>query len=309
MTYEKKSGIHIIESRASDLRIEMCDSAKRSAAASNYTNAGFFGVYAEGSDVFTLPAGHLVCDFTAKSKHARYYCNEWGRLEEDKFIFDAGKWAHNNPFHGKEVSTLLVSNGNARIEEIRNMPDNVNYAIAGIPVVRDGCCVKFANVKKQAWDASPLYATWHIFAGLKKDPSVVYVMGMKTKTGNMITSGEAYRKFRDMGFVDVIKLDGGGSFHMNVGGKIVQSTYGNRRVNTIFTFAGNPYPVPTRTLVKGRRGNDVKWLQWELNNRGFNCDVDGSFGPATRSALIAFQTYAGLEPDGSCGPLTRKALS
>jgi peptidoglycan hydrolase-like protein with peptidoglycan-binding domain len=51
-----------------------------------------------------------------------------------------------------------------------------------------------------------------------------------------------------------------------------------------------------------------KWLQWELNAHGFECDIDGSFGPTTLKQLKAFQEANGLEPDGSCGPATRKAL-
>ena len=76
----------------------------------------------------------------------------------------------------------------------------------------------------------------------------------------------------------------------------------------MLTFGGDPYPVPTRTLAKGNRGEDVKWLQWELNDRGFPCSVDGSFGPGTKEALMAYQVSAGLVPDGSCGPATRAEL-
>ena len=103
-------------------------------------------------------------------------------------------------------------------------------------------------------------------------------------------------------------MDGGGSTILKVGGKTPVSTAGNRRLCTIFTFGGDPYLVPTRTLTKGKRGEDVKWLQWELNDRGFSCAVDGNFGPGTKEALMAYQVSAGLAPDGSCGPATRKAL-
>ena len=76
----------------------------------------------------------------------------------------------------------------------------------------------------------------------------------------------------------------------------------------MLTFGGNPYTAPTKTLAKGNRGEGVRWLQWELNDRGFSCAVDGSFGPGTKEALMAYQVSAGLVPDGSCGPATRKAL-
>jgi peptidoglycan hydrolase-like protein with peptidoglycan-binding domain len=37
--------------------------------------------------------------------------------------------------------------------------------------------------------------------------------------------------------------------------------------------------------------------------------VDGSYGPATRNALLRFQLAYGLEPDGKYGPRTANALA
>lgn len=37
--------------------------------------------------------------------------------------------------------------------------------------------------------------------------------------------------------------------------------------------------------------------------------ADGSYGPATRNALIRFQRAYGLQPDGKYGPRTAKALT
>ena len=48
----------------------------------------------------------------------------------------------------------------------------------------------------------------------------------------VILSAEAYRKFKALGFWDVIKLDGGGSFYFNAGGR-KKYTAENRRVCTI----------------------------------------------------------------------------
>lgn len=307
MKYSKRNGIHIVEVPVRDFRVILCDAPKKSGG-SNYANAGFFGNFKEGRDTFTLPVGHVVADYTATSPHTRHYCGERGEFHGKKLTFDCGKWAYGNQFYGKPVSTLVISGGRAKIEDLKTLP-SVDYAVSGIPIIRTGQDVLFSSyVKSQGWNASPLYATWHTFVGVKADRSLVYVMGMKTKTGNMITSGEAYKAFKELGFQDVIKLDGGGSFHFNVGGKVKQTTLGNRRINTIISFSRNPWPSPTRTLVKGRKGADVKWLQWELRDRGFVCDVDGSFGPGTKAALIKFQASVGLTQDGSCGPATRTAL-
>lgn len=72
----------------------------------------------------------------------------------------------------------------------------------------------------------------------------------------------------------------------------------------------NPYAEPTTsTLKKGSRGNGVKWLQWQLNKvAGANLKIDGDFGAATQSAVLAFQKDMKLETDGIVGKDTRTAL-
>ncbi|MBN0039948.1 peptidoglycan-binding protein [Cellulosimicrobium cellulans] len=63
------------------------------------------------------------------------------------------------------------------------------------------------------------------------------------------------------------------------------------------------------TLSQGRTGYPVTLLQRSLKDcYGQNIAVDGSFGPATRSALIAAQRTAGVAADGLYGPVTAKAI-
>jgi putative chitinase len=54
----------------------------------------------------------------------------------------------------------------------------------------------------------------------------------------------------------------------------------------------------------------VKWLQQALNDLGAGPQliVDGRFGPATRKAVINFQSAAGLTADGIAGPVTEAAI-
>lgn len=64
-------------------------------------------------------------------------------------------------------------------------------------------------------------------------------------------------------------------------------------------------------LSYGGRNNTkyaVTMLQKELNAWGYKVNVDGSFGPATKSAVIAFQKDNGLKQDGSVGLATLHAL-
>lgn len=320
MRYTNQNGMHIVEVPISDFRIVMRNERKKLACTKNACNAGFFANFEEGKESFTLPVGHLVCDYDVDSKWVKFYCEERGKfLSPTKYQFDASKFAYNNPFCGKKVTTLCVFDQFSTMYDLETLPTiGLKYAIAGVPIMRGGEDVKFATyVKNQGWGGSSLYATWHIFVGLKEERAQnIYVIAMKTTKGNMITAAEAYQKFKPLGFYDVIKLDGGGSCIMNVDGRNVASTIENRRINTIIEYNGNsvswrnPYSVPTVTLQRGNKHREFnKWLQWQLKHYGFNCgEIDGSFGPATEAQVKAFQRDREIVVDGSVGPVTRAEL-
>ncbi len=74
------------------------------------------------------------------------------------------------------------------------------------------------------------------------------------------------------------------------------------------------YTFPTRDLYYNSSstvftGDDVKWVQAMLVQLGYDIDIDGSYGPATKTVMTQFQSDYGLDPDGSCGPATRAKLS
>lgn len=65
----------------------------------------------------------------------------------------------------------------------------------------------------------------------------------------------------------------------------------------------------TSTLRPGMSGAAVSALQTALNNYAASALViDGSYGPATSSAVMAFQASRGLGQDGIAGPNTQGAL-
>lgn len=299
MSYTKRGNTHVVEVPVKDFAVRLVDRAKKTAYSGNYCNAGFFGNYNEGRDKFTLPVGHTVATMATDNKWVNHYCAQRGKVTGDKLVYAEP---------GRTETTLFVRGGLADMGEVSAPPEGCAYAIAGVPVLRQGKAVSWATAKAQGWEASSLYATWHIFAGYGQDRSKITVVALRTTTGNLISSGEGAKKLAALGLREAIKLDGGGSTILRVGGKTPVCTAGNRRICTVLTFGGNPYTAPTKTLAKGNRGEGVKWLQWELNDRGFSCSVDGSFGPRTKEALMAYQVSAGLTPDGSCGPATRKAL-
>ena len=72
---------------------------------------------------------------------------------------------------------------------------------------------------------------------------------------------------------------------------------------------GNPYPTPTKNIRLNSRGNDVRWLQYELNRHGYRLIVDGIAGNLTIGAVLDFQRSHGLRlVDGIVGSETRAAL-
>lgn len=314
-----QSNLIVVEIPAKDFKIRLVDTSKKTAHSSNFSNAGFFANYVEGTSKFTLPVGHVKCEFDSSNKWTKHYCSERGTIISKTFTYSQSK---------KTQTVLYVTNGSCGMTESSAPPSGCTYAIAGVPVLRNSKAITWSTAKQQGWDTSCLYATWHIFAGLKSNRSTVYLAAMKTTSSNLMTSGEGARKLLTIGFTNAIKLDGGGSTILNVSGKNYVCTPENRRICTIITFDGttnnsstntpsvntttpsskNPYPVPTRALTQGCKGNDVKWLQWELVNEKYNITIDGSVGPATKTALKDYQSKHNLTVDGSCGPATRKEL-
>jgi peptidoglycan hydrolase-like protein with peptidoglycan-binding domain len=70
------------------------------------------------------------------------------------------------------------------------------------------------------------------------------------------------------------------------------------------TSTVSPWPL----VRQGAQHHPVETLQYLLRARGHNVTVDGIFGPATDSAVRAFQQQKGLAVDGIVGPVTWSAL-
>jgi peptidoglycan hydrolase-like protein with peptidoglycan-binding domain len=70
-----------------------------------------------------------------------------------------------------------------------------------------------------------------------------------------------------------------------------------------------PLPPTDGILRKGSKGNAVRTLQRNLNTvLGTKLAVDGDFGPATESAVRAFQKKYGLTADGQYGPASAAVM-
>ena len=75
----------------------------------------------------------------------------------------------------------------------------------------------------------------------------------------------------------------------------------------------NPYAVPTKNLKRTfpmMKGNDVKWLQWELCQKGYlvESDIDGKFGDITKGTVLSYQKDHDLKVDGIVGSATRYSM-
>ena len=71
---------------------------------------------------------------------------------------------------------------------------------------------------------------------------------------------------------------------------------------------GNPYQEPTKNVRLNTRGNDARWLQYELNRHGYGLIVDGIFGQKTEDAVRDYQNRHALVCDGLVGAKTRAEL-
>lgn len=72
------------------------------------------------------------------------------------------------------------------------------------------------------------------------------------------------------------------------------------------TIIVNPYKEPTSNVAMAR--DEVRWIQYQLNAKGYKLSVDGIWGNHTEEMVRAFQADNGLAVDGIVGPATRAKL-
>lgn len=93
--------------------------------------------------------------------------------------------------------------------------------------------------------------------------------------------------------------------------KIIADWFGIEKAEQGRSVIGNPYKLELVSIRRGSRGGQVAALQALLVASGFSCGnsgIDGSFGPATESALKLYQKSINLDADGIAGPQTMAAL-
>lgn len=246
----KAGAFHDFAVPVSAFSVEAVDAAKTSLDG-NYTNGGYFGNYSEKGEKFTLPAGPIVADMVTDSKWANHYAQERDWLDGGKLRYNSYLWAYKNPFYQRDVSALVVSGGKADIKEITELPD-CDYLLSGVPIIRYGKQVPSEAVWAQGWDKSSLRATYHIFVGLNGD-GTIHVLGGQTTSDDLIS--EVAAKLLPLGYTDVIKLDGGGSYEVHTDA-VTAGTSENRRIFSVLRMKGD-------IVMAGAETKDEEYEKWK----------------------------------------------
>lgn len=199
--------VQVIDTRKFSLKCVDCQ--KNTVKEPYFANAGFFANLADGS---TVPVGNLVVD--------------------GKVITEARTQPDWLSTARKKLTTLVIYTDNKAefvcIDDMHAVAD-VKYAISGVPIIRGGYKVTLEDIKKEGYDGSELYDTWHGFIGIRNN-RLVYVAA-KLSFDLMVYLLEV------LGVENAIKLDGGGSFILR-NGAFKLETSENRKINNILTWEG-----------------------------------------------------------------------
>lgn len=174
--------------------------------------------------------------------------------------------------------------------------------LSGVPILRDGKCLYRKLTPDVARIAERTAICW------MADGSVFLWVDRKKLSREQLQAA-----LLEYGVVHALMKDGGGSVQGDFpNGKKITSS---RKVPTHVLFwtpgatrPACPYSVPAKNVGKWSFGDNVRWLQWQLNQRGYGLKIDGIRGKNTNKALLWFQQSHGLKPDGVCGDLTKKEL-
>lgn len=197
------------------------------------------------------------------------------------------------------------------------------------PIIAQACI-------ESGYNTSLLSVKYHNYFGMKcgsawKGPSV----NLATKeeyNSQLVSIRDNFRCYPDMiagvkGYFDFIStsryvnLKGAATAQeylelIKRDGYATSSSYVNTCMNVVNrysldtkfdVFYAPSYPVPKQVLKRGMRGEDVKWLQQKLTEKGYPVGaIDGIFGTKTEQALKDFQTDVFV--DGILGAKTLEKL-
>ena len=208
------------------------------------------------------------------------------------------------------------------------------YKVAS-PIIAQACI-------ESAFGTSKLGSRWHNYFGMKcgntwKGASVNLSTKEEYKVGQLTTIRDNFRAYATMeegvcGYFEFISTKRYSNLKqaktpkeylelIKKDGYATSSTYVNTNLSCISKYdltkydwenapaaSINPYTLTAKLLRRGAKGDNVRWLQYELRKHGYVIAVDGDFGPATENAVRDYQKSKGLKVDGIVGDNTIKSL-
>lgn len=211
---------------------------------------------------------------------------------------------------------------------IKKEAQNRGYKIVS-PIIAQACV-------ESNFGASLLSSKYHNYFGLKcggswKGRSVNLKTKEEYSIGTLTTISDNFRVYDSMlsgvaGYFDFISTNRYANLKsattpeqylqfIKQDGYATSSSYVRTCMNCVTLYKltqfdnypiGNPYKLSASILKRGMTGESVRWLQYELNKKGYQVSIDGAFGPKTEEAVKAFQTKSFV--DGVVGDLTFKKL-
>lgn len=157
---------------------------------------------------------------------------------------------------------------------------------------------KIDEIGRCETDCSAFMTVCYIAAGIK---GLEYETNAPT-TSTMVKAFRSTGQFEVLSSAEFLRIDA----KLKPGDVLVQP--GHHTV--MVTDVSNPYKEPSSVLVKGAKGNGVKWIQWHLVRLGYLNwnEVDGEYGKKTHRAVCNIQAANKLFIDGEVEKNTIAAL-
>lgn len=199
------SSVYVKEINPENFEVRVCDCTKQNVPnATNYFNLGYFAAESTGK---TVTIGNVVGNGTVYSES-----------------INNATWIN---VAKKSLTTIYTTTQGTCGMKKCNSPTKISgckNAISGIPIITNGVKATMSKIKAEGYFGDELYDTWHGFLGIRNN-KLVYVAAK-------CTYESMYPLMVSLGINNAIKLDGGGSFILKEG-SVLQSTSGNRRINTV----------------------------------------------------------------------------
>ncbi|MFT6818044.1 MAG: peptidoglycan hydrolase-like protein with peptidoglycan-binding domain [Myxococcota bacterium] len=201
------------------------------------------------------------------------------------------------PFESSILNSALAAAFGSSLDGLSATKDPARNSALGARAVTEGSNMSFGqgvdeNMADLDFIETAAHETAHALAGGGSGKTELDADGDPGEA-QADSAGKAFRSWAQTGFEGAapsLQPANAGEANMH-------------RDHTVGGWSGSP------VLRQGTNGRQVRSLQTLLNAHGMRIGVDGSFGPRTRQALMAFQLAVGLLADGIAGAATAGKLN